>query len=179
MINLPLRILAVIGAASAVVITLVIYDRVLDTRLEESHARLRQEFVADLTVALQKAMIPLNERISLLENDPNQPAVAILPHNNLTPKGSSQIEIFNLSSAPAYADASGTRVTGEIFNGTPRHFGLVVIALVALDAKGKVLHRQPILMTGVAAGERRAFESILNVPLAQFAAHRFELDTAR
>ena len=107
------------------------------------------------------------------------PSVSLTFHNNPMPRGTGQIEIFNLASSSAYADASGTRVTGELCNGTPRNFSLVVVALVALDGRGKVTRRQQMLFTGLAAGERRAFETTLSLPLDQIAAHRFELVSAQ
>ena len=142
------------------------------TLLERSIADTRKQFVADLTAALQKVLLPPAD-------DPAIPSVSLTFHNHPMPRGTGQIEIFNLASSAAYADASGTRVTGELYNGTARHFSLVVVGLVALDRHGKVTRRQPILFTGLAAGERRAFETTLGLPLDQLAAHRFELDAAR
>lgn len=141
--------------------------------LDRSRAETRKQFVEDLAAALKKA-IP-----SPSADDAGIPPVSLVFHKSPMPRGTGQLEVFNLASSPAYADASGTRVTGELLNGTARHFSLVVIGLVALDHHGKVTRRQPILFTGLGAGDRRAFETTLSLPLDQVAAHRFELDTAR
>ena len=153
-------------------------DRWHQGRQDQLRAGLQKQFVADLTAALQKALPNLGDNAAQ-RDDSSVPAVGLIWHNSMMPKGSDQIEIFNLSSSATYADSSGTRVTGELFNGTPRHFGLLAVSLVAIDKKGKVLRRQPILFTGLAAGERRAFETTLGLPVEAFAAHRFELDSAR
>lgn len=168
--------IAVIGAMVAV--TLFMLDWWQRSRLERFRADTQQQFVADLTAALKKALPP-PETNPLLRDDPAMPPVGLSFHNNPLPRGTGQIEIFNLASSSAYADDSGTRVTGELCNDTPRHFSLVVVALVALDNRGKVTRRHPIIFTGLGAGERRSFETTLNLPLDQFAAHRFELDAAR
>jgi hypothetical protein len=161
----------------AVVVAIVIaaffwFDRREQTLLDRSRAETQKQFVADLAAALQKVQPPPADDTAI-------PPVTLVFHSNPMPRGTGQLEIFNLASSPAYADASGTRVTGELINGTPRHFALVVVGLVALDSHGKVTRRQPILFSALAAGERRAFETTLSLPMDQFAAHRFELDTAR
>ena len=166
------RLLEIAVPVAIIVVALYGFDWRQQTLLERSRADTRKQFVADLAAALQKVLPPPAD-------DPAIPPVSLAFHNNLTPRGTGQIEVFNLASTPAYADASGTRVTGELYNGTARHFSLVVVGLVALDHHGKVTRRQPILFTGLAAGERRAFETTLGLPLEQFAAHRFELDAAR
>ncbi|MCX6911396.1 MAG: FxLYD domain-containing protein, partial [Verrucomicrobia bacterium] len=159
-------------------VALFMFDWCQRARLERFRIETQQQFVADLTVALKKAL-PSSESNLLFRDDAAIPSVSLTFHNNPMPRGTGQIEIFNLASSSAYTDASGTRVTGELCNGTPRNFSLVVVALVALDGRGKVTRRQQMLFTGLAAGERRAFETTLNLPLDQFAAHRFELDAAR
>ncbi len=177
--NPLLRILTPIAVIVVVVVAFLYYDRTQAARQEELRVSLRKEFTADLVVALEKALKPLNDQLGLLQPDFGLPAVSLLSHNNLIPKGAGQVEVFNLASTPAYSDSSGTRVTGEIYNGTPRQFGLLTIALVALDAHGKVLRRQPVIFTGFAPTERRAFDITLPLPMSSFAAHRFELDAAR
>ncbi|MBI5394101.1 MAG: hypothetical protein HZA91_02265 [Verrucomicrobia bacterium] len=170
-----LALAAIIIAAAA---AFFYYDHAQTARQEELRVSLRKEFTADLVVALEKALKPLNDQLGLLQPDSGLPAVSLLSHNNLIPKGTGQIEIFNLASTAAYADSSGTRVTGEIYNGTPRQFGLLSIALVALDAHGKVLRRQPVIFTGIPPADRRAFDVTLPIPMSNFAAHRFEIDAA-
>ncbi|MCX7826414.1 MAG: hypothetical protein N2689_12775, partial [Verrucomicrobiae bacterium] len=160
-------------AAVIIVAAVWLLDRWHQGRQNQLRAEMQKQFVADLTAALEKALP------NAAQPDASVPPVGLIWHTNLMPKGSGQIEIFNLSSTPAYVDSSGTRVTGEIMNDTPRHFGLLVVSLVAIDKKGKILRRQPILFPGLAAQERRAFETTLNLPLEAFAAHRFELDVAR
>ena len=177
--NSIVRILALIAVIVVVVAAFLYYDRAQTARREELRASIRREFAADLVVALEKALKPLNDQLGLLQPDSGLPAVSLLAHNNLIPKGTGQIEIFNLASTAAYTDSSGTRVTGEIYNGTPRQFGLLTIALVALDAHGKVLRRQPMIFTGFLPADRRAFDVTLSLPMSNFAAHRFELDAAR
>jgi hypothetical protein len=178
-IMLPSKRLIEIAVPVVVIVAVFcLFDWWHQSRLERLRAETRQQFVADLASALKKALPPSDPNPSPRE-DPLMPPVGLSFHNNPMPRGTGQIEIFNLASSSAYTDSSGTRVTGELINGTPRHFSLVVIALVALDAGGKVSRRQPILFAGLAAGERRAFETTLNLPLDQFAAHRFELDVAR
>jgi hypothetical protein len=172
------RLIEIAAPAVAIAVALFVFDWWQWSRVERSRADMQQQFVADLTSALKKALPPPDAN-PLLRDDAAIPPVSLTFHNNPMPRGTGQIEIFNLASSAAYADASGTRVTGELYNGTPRHFSLVVVALVALDSRGKVTRRQQILLTGFAAGERRAFETSLNLPLDQFAAHRFELDAAR
>jgi hypothetical protein len=165
-------------AVGIIVVVFCLFDWWQQSRQEWNRADMQQRFVADLTAALKKALPPPESSAPSRDDAPALP-VGLTFHNNPMPRGTGQFEIFNLASSSAYTDASGTRVTGEFLNGTPRHFSLVVAALVALDNHGKVTRRQPILFTGLAAGERRAFETTLNLPLDQFAAHRFELDTAR
>jgi hypothetical protein len=177
--NFLVRILTPIAVIVVVVASFLYYDRTQTVRQEELRVSLRKEFAADLVIALEKALKPLNDQLGLLQPDSGLPAVSLLSHNNLVPKGTGQIEVFNLASTAAYSDSSGTRVTGEIYNGTPRQFGLLSIALVALDAHGKVLRRQPMLFTGFPPAERRAFDVTLSLPMSNFAAHRFELDAAR
>lgn len=165
-------------AVVVIIVAVCIFDWWQRLRLDRFRDETQQQFVADLTAALKKALPP-PESNPLLREDAALPPVGLSFHNNPTPRGTGQIEIFNLASSSAYTDSSGTRVTGEICNGTPRHFSMVVVALVALDGRGKVMRRQPVLFSTLAAGERRAFETTLNLPLDQFAAHRFELDVAR
>lgn len=172
------RFIEIAVPVAIVIVVLWLFDWRQQTRLERFRADTQKQFVADLTAALQKAL-PSPDANPLLRDDPALPPVSLVFHNNPMPRGTGQIEIFNLASSSAYTDASGTRVTGELHNGTARHFSLVVVALVALDNHGKVTRRQQVLFTGLAAGERRAFETTLNLPLDQLAAHRFELDAAR
>lgn len=172
------RFIEIAVPVAALAVVLFVFDWWQRSRLERFRAETHQQFVADLTAALKKAL-PAAENNLLFRDDAAIPPVSITFHNNPMPRGTGQIEIFNLASSSAYTDASGTRVTGELCNGTPRNFSLVVVALVALDGRGKVTRRQQMLFTGLAAGERRAFETTLNLPLDQFAAHRFELDAAR
>jgi hypothetical protein len=161
---------------AVVIVGMAIYmlDRWHQGRQDQLRAEMQKQFVADLTAALEKALPK-----TAPQDDASMPPIGLIWHTQMMPKGTGQIEIFNLCSTTAYADASGTRVTGEIMNGTPRHFGLLAVSLVAIDVKGKILRRQPILFTGLAANERRAFETTLSLPLEAFAAHRFELDAAR
>ncbi|MBI5687791.1 MAG: hypothetical protein HZC54_22195 [Verrucomicrobia bacterium] len=172
------RLIEIAVAVGIIAVVLCLFDWWQRSRLERFRIETQKQFVADLTAALKNALPP-PESNPLLRDDASIPPVGISFHNNPMPRGTGQLEIFNLASSSAYTDSSGTRVTGELSNGTPRHFSLVVVALVALDGHGKVSRRQPILFTGLAAGERRAFETTLNLPLDQFAAHRFELDAAR
>ena len=177
--QLSKRSIEIAVAVVAVIGVVCLLDWWQRSRLERFRAETQQQFVADLAAVLKKALPPPPETNPLLRDDAGIPPVGLSFHNNPMPRGTGQIEIFNLASSSAYTDASGTRVTGEICNGTPRHFGLVAVALVALDGHNKVLRRQPVLFSALAAGERRAFETTLNLPLDQFAAHRFELDVAR
>ena len=163
-------IIAVVIMAAAIYML----DRWHQRRQDQLRAEMQKQFVSDLTAALQKALPNADQR-----DDSSLPSIGLIWHTNMMPKGTDQIEIFNLRSTAAYVDSSGTHMTGEIFNGSPRHFGLLVVSLVAIDKKGKILRRQPLLFTGLAAGERRAFDTTLSLPLEVFAAHRFELDVAR
>jgi len=172
------RFIEVAVPVAVLVVALFLFDWWQRSRLERFRADAQQQFAAELAAALKKAL-PSPESNPLFRDDAAIPSVSLTFHNNPMPRGTGQIEIFNLASSSAYADASGTRVTGELCNGTPRNFSLVVVALVALDGRGKVTRRQQMLFIGLAAGERRAFETTLNLPLDQFAAHRFELDSAR
>jgi hypothetical protein len=174
----PKRFIEVAVIGAIVVVVLFVFDWWQRSRMEQFRADMRQQFVADLTAALKK-VLPPSESNQLLRDDPAMPPVGLTFHNNPLPRGTGQIEIFNLASSSAYADDSGTRVTGELCNDTPRHFSLLAVALVALDNRGKVMRRQQILFAGLGAGERRSFETTLNLPLDLFAAHRFELDAAR
>ncbi len=173
MVMLPSKRLIEIAVPVAILVAALYgFEWRQQTLLERSRADTRKQFVDDLAAALKKVLPPPAD-------DPAIPPVSLVFHNRPMPRGTGQIEVFNLASSSAYADASGTRVTGELYNGTARHFSLVVVGLVALDHHGKVTRRQPILFTGLAAGERRAFETTLSLPLEQLAAHRFELDAAR
>ncbi len=175
---LPKRFIEIAVVCVIVAVVLFVFDWWQRLRLEQFRTDTQRQFVADLTVALKKALPPPDAN-QQFRDDPALPPVGLTFHNNPLPRGSGQIEIFNLASSSAFADDSGTRVTGELCNDTPRHFSLVIVALVALDNRGKVMRRQPIHFVGLGAGERRSFETTLNLPLDQFAAHRFELDTAR
>jgi len=166
--------LNILIAVVIVVAAVWLLDRWHQGRQDQLRAEMQKQFVADLTAALEKALPNARQ-----QDDASLPPIGLIWHTNLMPKGSGQIEIFNLCSTPAYVDSSGTRVTGEIMNGTPRHFALLAVSLVAIDQKGKILRRQPILFNSLAANERRAFETTLSLPLEAFAAHRFELDVAR
>ena len=172
------RFIEVAVPVAVVLAALYLVDWRQQSRLERFHTDTQKQFVADLTIALKQALPPPDNN-PVSRDDAAIPPVSLTFHNNPMPRGTGQLEIFNLASSSAYTDASGTRVTGELSNGSPRHFALVTVALVALDSHGKVTRRQQILFTGLAAGERRAFETTLNLPLDQFAAHRFELDAAR
>ena len=171
------RIWEVVTVLALVVVAVVANDRLQESRRTRLREELKKEFVAEMNAAVQTAVRLEAERAA--KANESLPPVKLAVHKDRTPKGDGQVEIFNLSSTPAYADASGTRVTGEIHNGTGRPFTLLAVALVALDGRGKVLHRQPILLSTVAAGDRRAFETTINVPMNAFAAHRFELDMVR
>lgn len=176
-----------IGAAGLVLllaVALFAMDRVQHSRLEKLRNDLTREFTAGLAVAVQKLTPPPAPQHdppprSSREEPASPTTVALQVHNQHGPQGSGRLEIFNLTSLPAFADASATRVTGELYNGTGRSFSLVSFAIVALDKTGHVLRRQAILCTSVAAGDRRSFEAMLDLPLKAFAAHRFELDAAR
>ena len=176
-----------IGAAAIVLllaVALFTMDRVQHSRLEKLRNDLTREFTAELAVAVQKLTPPPAPQKDAASKASREemalPVVAALQvHSQHVPQGTGRIEIFNLTSQPAFADASGTRVTGELYNGTGHSFSLISFAIVALDKKGKVLRRQAILCTSVGAGDRRSFEALLDLPLSLFAAHRFELDAAK
>jgi hypothetical protein len=179
-VKLPPRTWEIAGAVAAVAVAFFAYDRYQAAQHERLRAELRQDFTTELTNAVFKVRVEIKETIAARAAEAEAlPAVSLVAHNGLVPRGTGQIEIFNLSSTPAFNDSSGTRVTGELFNGTPRNFGLITVALVALDKHGHVLRRQQILFASVGTGDRRAFDVTVALPMSAFAAHRFELDSAR